>query len=214
MLDRQEATRDAQVTVIKLPSFVGRAPKLVALVLVTALLAGTAYLLFRFPADTTPEGAYMRLARAVGDGEPRDCFAYLEQDAQHAVHSILEYAKNADRRIRDAYPDADKRHQLPRYEPLAQEPDAAALWVKLAEERGYIARLRRDLSGVDHVVHAGERATVVTARGTRYSFRRRPNRIWGLTLFTAELNAEATRLARDWELIQQAARDYEAAPER
>jgi hypothetical protein len=58
----------------------------------------------------------------------------------------------------------------------------------------------------------GERATVETARGTRYPFRRRPeNGIWGLTLFTATLAAEAERAARDFALIERAADDYELA---
>jgi hypothetical protein len=57
----------------------------------------------------------------------------------------------------------------------------------------------------------GERATVETARGTRYAFRRRENGIWGLTTFTAELMAEAEKAARDHEMVTKAARDYERA---
>jgi hypothetical protein len=57
----------------------------------------------------------------------------------------------------------------------------------------------------------GERATVVTARGTRYAFRRRENGIWGLTMFTAELSAEAERASRDLEVVDAAAKDYEGA---
>jgi hypothetical protein len=73
-------------------------------------------------------------------------------------------------------------------------------------------RLRRDLSGVAKVERRGERATVETARGTRYPFRVRPeNGIWGLTLFTAELATEAERAARDHRMIEKAAADYERA---
>ncbi len=61
---------------------------------------------------------------------------------------------------------------------------------------------------------SGERATIETARGTRYGFRRRPNGIWGLTLFTAELLAEAERAARDAEVVDKAAGDYEHAREK
>ena len=43
------------------------------------------------------------------------------------------------------------------------------------------------MSGIAKVEIAGDRATVETARGTRYAFRRRENGIWGLTLFTAPL---------------------------
>ena len=74
-----------------------------------------------------------------------------------------------------------------------------------------MTRLRRDLSGVAKVEIAGERATIETARGTRYPFRRRDNGIWGLTLFTAELVAESERAARDFEVVDRAAADYERA---
>ena len=50
---------------------------------------------------------------------------------------------------------------------------------------------------VDGLDVDGERATIVTARGTRYAFRRRPNGMWGLTLFTAQLLALAERAARE-----------------
>jgi len=52
----------------------------------------------------------------------------------------------------------------------------------------------QDDQGVDT---QGERASVVTARGTRYAFRRRENGMWGLTLFTADLVAESERASRD-----------------
>jgi hypothetical protein len=55
----------------------------------------------------------------------------------------------------------------------------------------------------------GDRATVETARGTRYPFRRRENGIWGLTLFSATLVAEAEKAARDAAMIEKAAADYE-----
>ena len=58
----------------------------------------------------------------------------------------------------------------------------------------------------------GERATVETTRGTRYAFRRRENGIWGLTLFTPVLDAEAERAARDFSVIDKAAADYARAP--
>jgi hypothetical protein len=49
---------------------------------------------------------------------------------------------------------------------------------------------------------------VITARGTRYPFRRRENGMWGLTLFTAELVAEAEKAARDFDVVKRAADDY------
>ena len=42
-------------------------------------------------------------------------------------------------------------------------------------------------------------------------FRRRENGIWGLTMFTAELQAEAERASRDLEVVDAAARDYAGA---
>jgi hypothetical protein len=50
---------------------------------------------------------------------------------------------------------------------------------------------------------------VVTSRGTRWPFRRRDNGIWGLTIFTAELVAEAERTTRDLEVVVAAADDYD-----
>jgi len=183
------------------------------LVLAVALIAIGVGLYFavRYPPDTTVEGVYARIARAVGRDDPTTCFAYLENDAQHAAFTIVDYAKKAEARIREAYPPEDRDRELPRYEALAQAASGAELWTQLARDNGYLVRLRKDMSGIDKIVYAGERATVVTVRGTRYSFRRRPNGIWGLTLFTAELESEAARIARDWERIQQAANDYEAA---
>jgi hypothetical protein len=57
----------------------------------------------------------------------------------------------------------------------------------------------------------GERASVTTARGTRYPFRRRENGIWGLTIFTADLLAESERAARDLAVVNAAADDYDRA---
>ena len=74
-----------------------------------------------------------------------------------------------------------------------------------------MGRLERDLSGASHVDVQGDRATVVTARGTRYSFRKRENGIWGLTLFTAELLAEAERATHDLAIVEAAANDYDKA---
>lgn len=190
---------------------VSRKQRLLLFALVSIALGAALFFALRFPADTTVEGAYARVARAVGRDKPSDCFAYLEDDAQHAAFTIVGYAKKAEARIQEAYPPDERDRELPRYAALAKADDGADLWAQLARDNGYFARLRKDMSGIDEVVHNGERATVVTVRGTRYSFRRRPNGIWGLTLFTAELEAEAMRIARDWERIQEAAADYEAA---
>jgi hypothetical protein len=163
----------------------------------------------RFPPDNTPEGAYLRLAVAVTEGRVRDCFAYLEDQAQHAAYSIRDYRRSASARIAAAYPEPERSRLLEAYRAHASAPDGADVWLEMAQRRGWVGRLRRDLSGAVQVEQAGERATIVTARGTRYGFRRRENGIWGLTLFTADLLAEAERAARDAEVVEKAAADYE-----
>ena len=185
-----------------------------ALVVVAPLVALVVYRLVRFPPDTDPEGAYLRVAYAIGRGRPEDAFAYLEEEAQHAGYTIGDYAEKAALRIQQAYPEPERTHALERYGWALEHSDGPDVWARLAAERGWIGRLRRDLSGIDHVEVAGDRATVVTARGTRYPFRRRPNGIWGLTLFTVELEAEAERLARDWDRIQRSADDYQREQKR
>jgi hypothetical protein len=166
---------------------------------------------YRLPPDTTPAGAYMRIAKNLGAAEPEEIFAYLEEDAQHACFTILHYARLATGRIGEAYPEEARAAAVAPYAPIVAAGDGPPVFVLYAEKKGWIRRMRQDLSGVADVEIAGERATVTTARGTRYTFRRRPNGIWGLTLFTAELVDEAEKLARDWDLIGRAAKDYERA---
>jgi hypothetical protein len=85
------------------------------------------------------------------------------------------------------------------------------VWVVVARQRGWDARMRRDLSGVQRVEVAGDRATVVTAQQTRYPFRRAENGIWGLALFSADLVAHKERTARDFAMVERAADDYDRA---
>jgi hypothetical protein len=164
-----------------------------------------------FPRDTTPEGAYARIVIAISEGRPRDCFAYLETQAQWASYTIRDCRSQAAARIAEAYPEPEKSVELAMYRKQADAGDGADVWVSLAESRGFIARLRRDLSGIDRIEATGERATIQTARGTRYAFRRRENGIWGLTMFTAELLAESEKASRDLEMVRRAADDYERA---
>ena len=164
-----------------------------------------------FPKDTTPEGAYLRIVLAITKGNPRDCFAYLETKAQWAAYTIRDYRTKAAVLIEREYPEPERSALLASYRGLAGVPDGADVWLSLAESRGWIARLRKDLSGTKRVEIAGERATVETARGTRYTFRIRENGIWGLTTFTADLVSEAEKAARDHEMVTKSARDYERA---
>lgn len=165
----------------------------------------------RFPPETTPEGVYFRVAGHVGEGDIASIFHYLEDAAQHAVHTVHGYRKGSLERVLATHPEAERARMERELGPDAKAPDALAVWLRLATERGFAARLRRDLSGIAKVERLGERATIETSRGTRYSFRRRHGGLWGLTLFTAELVAEAERAARDHDLVEQAARDYERA---
>jgi len=179
-----------------------------------AILGGgvfAAYSHFTFPKDTTPQGAYARIVLAITKGNPRDCFAYLETQAQWASYTIRDFRTKAAAIVGRDYPEPEKSALLASYRGQADVPDGADVWVSLAQSRGWIARLRKDLSGAKGVELAGERATVETARGTRYAFRRRENGIWGLTTFTAELVAEAEKAARDYEMVTKSARDYERA---
>jgi hypothetical protein len=162
-----------------------------------------------FPPETTPEGAYTRIAYAVAERRPRDAFAYLETDAQWAAYSVRDMRRKACDRVRASYPPEERARLLDAWHAEGDAPDGADVFALLAVSRGWIARLERDLSGVEHVEIAGERATVVTSRGTRYPFRRRENGIWGLTVFTAELAAEAERAARDLDVVERTAADYD-----
>jgi hypothetical protein len=164
-----------------------------------------------FPSDRTPEGAYMRIAKSVSDGDPRGIFPYLETDAQWASFTIRDARKKALETVRASYPPKERSAYEQAYAPLANAPDGSDAFVVLAAQHGWIARLRKDLSGIAHVEIDGPRASVVTARGTRYPFRIRENGIWGLTIFTAELVAESERASRDLAVVVAAAADYDRA---
>jgi hypothetical protein len=161
-----------------------------------------------FPPDTTPEGAYARIALAIAERRPRDAFAYLETEAQWASYTIRDARRRACDRVRATYPAGEREKLLDAWGELGAAPDGADVFALLAAKRGWIGRLERDLSGAARTDVEGERATVITGRGTRYPFRRRENGIWGLTIFTAELAAEAEKASRDLEVVEHAAADY------
>jgi len=164
-----------------------------------------------FPSDRTPEGAYLRLVTGVNQGKPELLFAYLEDEAQHACYTIRDYRRHAVSFVQRSYPAPERERLIAAYAPYADAPDGADVFALYARERGWLERLRRDMSGVGRVEIDGERATVETVRKTRYPFRRRPNGIWGLTLFTATLLGEAEKAARDAKLIERTAQDYDRA---
>ena len=162
-----------------------------------------------FEADTTPQGAYQRIAKNVSEGKIDDVFAYLETEAQWASFTIRDARLKACRAIQSHYPAEEGAPLLEHYKEECAAPDGPQVFALVAKRRGWVPRLKRDLSGVARTEVEGPRATVVTARGTRYSFRRRDNGIWGLTLFTAELLAESERASRDLITVEKAAQDYE-----
>ena len=164
-----------------------------------------------FPSDHTPQGAYLRVVIAVNEGNPAGFFAYIETEAQHACYTIRDYRKKSVERITASYPESEKSKSLALHKPFADAPDGADILAMYVKQKGWLDRLRRDLSGIERVEIQGDRATVQTVRGTRYPFRKRENGIWGLTLFTAALSAEAERAARDAAIVEQAADDYERA---
>jgi hypothetical protein len=167
-----------------------------------------------FPPETAPDGAYARIALSVADRRPRDIFPYLETEAQWAAYTIRDARKKACERVRGSYPPGERERLIDAWHEEADAPDGADLFALLAGRRGWTARLERDLSGVAHVDIEGERATIITARGTHYPMRRRDNGIWGLTIFTADLQAEAERVSRDLDVVERAAADYERAKAR
>jgi hypothetical protein len=170
--------------------------------------ARVVYAYVAFPSDRTPEGAYLRVAIAVNRGRPEDFFAYTETRAQHAAYTIRDFRKKARDRVLAAYPEPERTRLAREYALEADAPDGADVFALYAKRHGWIARLRRDLSGIKKVEVSADRATVETAHGTRYPFRRRENGIWGLTLFTPLLDAEAERAARDYSVIDKSAADY------
>jgi hypothetical protein len=179
--------------------------------LVGAPLAVWGVSVLRFPSDRTPQGAYLRIVKAINRGRPEDCFAYLETAAQHAAYSIRDYRRSMRARVLAAYPEPERSRLAGSLREEAEAPDGADVFALHARRHGWIDRLRKDLSGIERVEIAGERATLSTVRGTRYAFRRRENGIWGLTLFTAALVADAEKAARDAAMVEKAARDFERA---
>jgi hypothetical protein len=176
-----------------------------------ALLLALAWAHLSFPSDRTPEGAYLRVVIAVNRGRAQDFFAYTETRAQHACYTIRDYRKKTRDRVLASFPEPDRSRLAAQYAEEAAAPDGADVLAIYAKQNGWMNRLRKDMSGVAHVDIQGERATVETAHGTRYPFRVRENGIWGLTLFTAALSSEAEKAARDLDLIDKAASDYEHA---
>ena len=140
-------------------------------------------------------------------------FPYLETDAQWAAYTIRDLrARRPARASARATPRRGGRRCSTRGTTRPSAPDGADVFALVAT-RARVGRAprARSLGRGAASRSQGERATVVTSRGTRYPFRLRDNGIWGLTIFTAELAAEAERAARDLDVVKHAAEDYDRA---
>ncbi len=174
---------------------------------VGALLA--AVYVRRYPEKTTPEGAYLRLAKHLELGEPELAFSYLEVDARDAAYVMAKARTEALARVRATFPAEEARAFSESYGALATGDDGPRAFARYAEPRGWLRRLAKDVSPIDHIEADGDRATVVTRKGTRYPFHRDRDGRYGLTSFTAELVAQANHAVRDREVIERSAVDYE-----
>lgn len=176
--------------------------------LLVAVAAAACRKLKPFPSEDTPEGAYARIAIAIADERPRDIFAYLEDEAQWAAHTIHKERKRALDRARATYPSDELQKLEGEIGADAAAADGADVFVRIARAKGWLTRLRKDLSGIERVERDGDRATIVTARGSRYPLKRRTVGIYGLTMFTAELADGAEKATRDRTRIEEAAGDF------
>jgi hypothetical protein len=186
-------------------------PKKLVALLALGLLGAIAFFALRkpFPPDTTPEGAYLRVAQGVIQGRLRDAFPYLETEAQWSCYSIRDDRREAALQIERFFPEAERAKLASNYAAEAKAADGSDILLLMSARFGFEARLSKDLSGIVKTEIEGDRATLTTARGTRYSMRRRENGIWGLTLFTAELMQERARASRDRALVMESAQDYQ-----
>lgn len=177
----------------------------------TAAVVAGGYVLVHqpYPPDTTPDGAYMRIAKSVTESDPKSFFAYLETEAQWACYTLRDMRRKARELVRASYPEPQKTELANQYGPLADAADGSDVFAHVYQSRNWSRRLRKDLSGIHHVEIDGDRASIVTVGGTRWPFRRRDNGIWGLTVFTAELLADAEKATRDLAVIEAAAKDYD-----
>lgn len=178
---------------------------------VVLLVAAGARLWRPFPKETTPEGAYMRIAKHMTQSQYVELFPYLETEAQWACYTAYNARKEALSIVNADFPEKDRSAISSDVADFASVKSGEEAFVYYAYKHGWLSRIRKDLSGIHSVEVQGERASVSTQRGTRYPFRRRENGIWGLTIFTAELIAESTRATRDLGLIKKSAEDYRSA---
>ncbi len=183
---------------------------LFALAFCLVIALGTALVTHRpFPPDATPEGAYARIALALSNGRPKDAFAYLETDAQWAGYLDPRRSETG-RRAREGKLPGDRTGSVARG--VAQRGGRAGRrrcvrssgqtpWVDRAAREGLVGRDSDGNTGRprDHRNRAKHALLVSPTR----------QRHLGADPFTAELQAEAERAARDLDVVERAADDYD-----
>lgn len=196
---------------LRLPAVTRRRVLVLLAAIALSVVGWSVYSWVTYPSDRTPLGAYLRIMSAVNRDRPEEFFAYIETAAQHACYTIRDYRRTTRKRVLASYPEPERSRLAAAYAPEATAKDGRDVFAVYARRNGWLQRLRRDLSGMASVQIDGERASLQTVRGTRYPFRRRENGIWGLTLFTATLVAEAEKATRDALMVERAAADYDRA---
>ena len=105
----------------------GKKIAVVAVVIAIAAFLGFRASSSQFPSDRTPDGAYLRIAKAIAEGDPRGIFPYLETDAQWACFTIRDARKKALDRVVASYPESQRREYEQAYSEEANAPDGSAI---------------------------------------------------------------------------------------
>ena len=163
----------------------------------------------RPPSETTPEGAYARIAMVLSAGDERGVLAYLDDASVRACDTIWRDHQAASDLVDRTFPEPERSRLVAAYRAHALATSVSDVWLELARRNAFLRTLRQDLSGVATVEAAGDGAVVVTARGARYPFRRRSDGTWGLTIFSNALAREADKAEMDLREIRASASDYE-----
>ena len=128
-----------------------------AVVAAGAVAAASAWRRFAaLPPDSTPEGAYVRVGAALDQGDARGVYALLDDDARAACGAIRDARRRASERVAAAYLEPERSRLLAAYAPEAGAVEGGDAWLVEAARHGYVALLRADTSGVEHVERAPE----------------------------------------------------------
>jgi hypothetical protein len=125
-----------------------------------------------FPAERTPEGAYARIAVAITDGRPRDCFAYLETEAQWASYSVRDFRQKARALVGKSYPEPERTTLMAAYEAEANAADGADGSIACARISRAFARSRSRANAPRWRPRAGRATAFAVARTASGASRR------------------------------------------